>query len=516
MAYIANARGTVARARHAKRQRASGGTTRRTGRWRRRPPSGATSWSCTAWTGTSGCCAAPTGACSGITPSARRSSRRRSCVDGVDVFGAWNGTVTALDLRTHRVRWRRSRRLQGHVLGGARRLDALPRRLLRPAARAAAGDGRLRWSRARGRPRLRHARRRRGPRLRPSSTRRLADGVLDERPLPLAPLDRLVRLLVAGGRRRPRLLRLVQRRVLRPVGARPAGRSGRTAPAARSPVPRSSSTGSRTPARSRTASSGSTRAAAASCSTSRTANTCPSRAAATACSCTATRGSTRSCSGEALATDRRRRRSCSRSSALGVAYYLHVKQQAATSRARRRSSSSPTESGRAAAARAGDRVADLRARRRAAAIRERHLARAAVSPRMDVPRAEPGRVPAGGRATAACSSRTTRGRCSRSARRTGKRAWRYVSHRCVAASPAVDRHVVYETFLNAPPCNRQPSAKLTGEVIAFAVGHGHVRLAARRSGRRSHRRSSSARRVYVGDWNGRVWALRRRTGRCAG
>jgi outer membrane protein assembly factor BamB len=27
---------------------------------------------------------------------------------GIDVFGAWNGTVTALDLRTHRVRWRRS------------------------------------------------------------------------------------------------------------------------------------------------------------------------------------------------------------------------------------------------------------------------------------------------------------------------------------------------------------------------------------------------------------------------
>jgi outer membrane protein assembly factor BamB len=26
-------------------------------------------------------------------------------VDGVDVFGAWNGTITALDLRTHRVRW---------------------------------------------------------------------------------------------------------------------------------------------------------------------------------------------------------------------------------------------------------------------------------------------------------------------------------------------------------------------------------------------------------------------------
>jgi outer membrane protein assembly factor BamB len=27
---------------------------------------------------------------------------------GIDVFGAWNGTVTALDLRTHRARWRRA------------------------------------------------------------------------------------------------------------------------------------------------------------------------------------------------------------------------------------------------------------------------------------------------------------------------------------------------------------------------------------------------------------------------
>ena len=27
-------------------------------------------------------------------------------VDGLDVFGAWNGTITALDLRTHKVRWR--------------------------------------------------------------------------------------------------------------------------------------------------------------------------------------------------------------------------------------------------------------------------------------------------------------------------------------------------------------------------------------------------------------------------
>jgi outer membrane protein assembly factor BamB len=94
----------------------------------------------------------------------------------------------------------------------------------------------------------------------------------------------------------------------------------------------------------------------------------------------------------------------------------------------------------------------------------------------------------------------------------GRKAWSYVSHRCVAASPAVDRHVVYEAFLNAPPCNRKPSAKLTGEVIAFAVGDGSVRW------RKTIGPSESSplvvgAGVYVGDWNGRVWALRRRTGK---
>ena len=69
--------------------------------------------------------------------SARRSSRRRSSLDGVDVFGAWNGTITALDLRTHRVRWRSHDGLQDHLVGGVRGRHALPRRLLRPAARAA-------------------------------------------------------------------------------------------------------------------------------------------------------------------------------------------------------------------------------------------------------------------------------------------------------------------------------------------------------------------------------------------
>ena len=47
--------------------------------------------------------------------------------------------------------------------------------------------------------------------------------------LPLARVDRLVRLLVPGGRGRARLLRLLQRRLLRALGAQRPRRSGRTA-----------------------------------------------------------------------------------------------------------------------------------------------------------------------------------------------------------------------------------------------------------------------------------------------
>jgi outer membrane protein assembly factor BamB len=96
--------------------------------------------------------------------------------------------------------------------------------------------------------------------------------------------------------------------------------------------------------------------------------------------------------------------------------------------------------------------------------------------------------------------------------KNGKRAWKYVSHRCVAASPALDRHVLYETFLNAPPCNRQPSASLDGEVVAFAVGTGRV-LWKHTIGPSESSPVVVGSSVYVGDWDGNVWALRRRTGK---
>ena len=56
---------------------------------------------------------------------------------------------------------------------------------------------------------------------------------------------------------------------------------------------------------------------------------------------------------------------------------------------------------------------------------------------------------------------------------TGRRAWRYVSHRCVAASPAVHDHVVFEAFLNRPPCNSS-IRHIDGRVIAFDTRTGRI------------------------------------------
>jgi outer membrane protein assembly factor BamB len=67
---------------------------------------------------------------------------------GIDVFGAWNGTLTALDLRTHRVRWRRALGCKitssAAFSQGTLYIGDYCGRLL--AVRAS--DGRLRWSRS--------------------------------------------------------------------------------------------------------------------------------------------------------------------------------------------------------------------------------------------------------------------------------------------------------------------------------------------------------------------------------
>jgi outer membrane protein assembly factor BamB len=96
--------------------------------------------------------------------------------------------------------------------------------------------------------------------------------------------------------------------------------------------------------------------------------------------------------------------------------------------------------------------------------------------------------------------------------RTGKLAWSVAAHRCVAASPALtDFGLVIEAYLNRPPCNASGSG-LDGEVVAYAAGFGEVRWR-RKVGPSETSPLVVGPRVYVGDWNGDLWALRTTTGR---
>ena len=94
--------------------------------------------------------------------------------------------------------------------------------------------------------------------------------------------------------------------------------------------------------------------------------------------------------------------------------------------------------------------------------------------------------------------------------KTGKRAWKYESHRCQAMSPALDFQTVYATFLNHPPCNA--SGSRDGELVALWAGSGKVRW------RKAIGPSESSpllhgNVLYVGDWNGDVSAYSAATGR---
>ena len=94
---------------------------------------------------------------------------------------------------------------------------------------------------------------------------------------------------------------------------------------------------------------------------------------------------------------------------------------------------------------------------------------------------------------------------------TGKRAWRYRSHRCQAMSPAIDRHTVYVTFLNQPPCNAGGSG-LGGGLVALWAGSGKVRWI-RSIGASESSPVIANGLVYVGGWNGNVYCFSGSTGR---
>jgi outer membrane protein assembly factor BamB len=97
--------------------------------------------------------------------------------------------------------------------------------------------------------------------------------------------------------------------------------------------------------------------------------------------------------------------------------------------------------------------------------------------------------------------------------KTGKETWRHRSGRCTASSPAVDDKLVFQAFLNRPPCNSRRSPDvLTGEVVAFDALSGKVRWRTEIGPTESSPLVHQGK-IYVGDWRGRVYALSERTGR---
>jgi outer membrane protein assembly factor BamB len=84
-------------------------------------------------------------------------------------------------------------------------------------------------------------------------------------------------------------------------------------------------------------------------------------------------------------------------------------------------------------------------------------------------------------------------------------AWAYRAHRCTAASPAVDNHTVYMTFMNTPPCNATRSG-LDGEVVALNADTGKLRWRLKIGPSESSPLVVDGT-VYVGDWNGKLYAL---------
>jgi len=111
---------------------------------------------------------------------------------------------------------------------------------------------------------------------------------------------------------------------------------------------------------------------------------------------------------------------------------------------------------------------------------------------------------------------TNAGRFAAISMKTGKRAWKIDLHRCVAASPAIGPYAhgtVYAVFLNRPPCNTASGGHgHDGLVVAFSAGHGKIRWQ-RTVGPSESSPLLIGNRLYVGDWNGDVWALDADNGR---
>jgi outer membrane protein assembly factor BamB len=87
---------------------------------------------------------------------------------------------------------------------------------------------------------------------------------------------------------------------------------------------------------------------------------------------------------------------------------------------------------------------------------------------------------------------------------SGKVLWKYRTHRCSAASPAVGNHLVFVSLLNKPPCNA--SHGVDGKVIAFDAETGRIRWQ-RVIGPSESSPLFADGMVIVGDWSHDIYAF---------
>src|SRR6478672_5095333 len=86
----------------------------------------------------------------------------------------------------------------------------------------------------------------------------------------------------------------------------------------------------------------------------------------------------------------------------------------------------------------------------------------------------------------------------------GNPVWKYRTHRCSAASPAVGNHLVFVSLLNKPPCNA--SHGVDGKVIAFDAETGRIRWQ-RTIGPSESSPLFADGLVIVGDWSHDIYAF---------
>jgi len=91
---------------------------------------------------------------------------------------------------------------------------------------------------------------------------------------------------------------------------------------------------------------------------------------------------------------------------------------------------------------------------------------------------------------------------------SGRVLWSYRSRRCGWASPAIDGGLLFETFIGNSECH---STFGDGQVVAFDARTGR-RVWLRTIGPTESSPLVQDGTVYVGDWNGRIWALAERSG----